>query len=124
MGNEEKNYLQGLRGDVLNGLVAVSDSFADDDSVSYELLISLARNTGNKKLLGRAFDRIKTIEDPKQRGDAMLALLDEIELSLANFTTPEQTESAETSTTAESIEEEQPASTENEQQSESAGDRQ
>lgn len=81
---EDKDYLQELRTKVLDSLVAVSDSFADDENVGYDVLIALARSTGNSKLWGRAYEKAMSIEDPKQRGDAMLVLLDEIELSLAN----------------------------------------
>lgn len=77
------NGLQDLRANVLNELVGLSEYMADDQEVSYELLITLARNTGRDDLLQKAFQKIQKIEDPKQKADALIDLLDEIEIRLA-----------------------------------------
>lgn len=89
MKSEERAQLEGLRTEVLKGLVEVSDYMASDKDTSYDVLLMLARTTQNTSLLSKAFEKVKEIEDQKQRGDAMLDLLDEIELTLANAYSPE-----------------------------------
>lgn len=82
--------LQRLRGEVLQELVGLSEYMANDEGTSYELLLTLARNTGDQQLLDKAFAKIKTLEDPKQKSDALLALLDEVELGLSTPSSNDQ----------------------------------
>ncbi len=84
MNEEEKQRLQALRDSVLDELGGMGDYFANSEEVSYEVLLTLARNTGNTALLDKTFEKIKAIDDPEQKSNALLELLDEVEVTLAD----------------------------------------
>lgn len=79
----DNDSLQTLRNNVLQELTGLTDYLATDDQTSYDLLIVLARNTGNALLLEKAFTKIQAIEDPKLKSDALVELLDEVEIYIA-----------------------------------------
>lgn len=80
---ETATKLRDLRANVLQELVGLSDQMVDDEDVSYDILLTLARTSGNQLLLEKAFRKIQAIEDPKQKSDALLDLMDEIEAELS-----------------------------------------
>lgn len=82
MPDDQHDKLQQLHTSVINELLTLTDHMADDDDVSYQLLINLARTTDNPTLLYKAFEKVKKMEDPKNKTDALLEVLDEIEVQL------------------------------------------
>lgn len=82
---EFDDKLSALRENVLKELVQMSSYIAEDIDAGYELLLILARNTGDQSLLEKAFIKIQALEDPREKSDALVDLLDEIEASLTPF---------------------------------------
>jgi hypothetical protein len=84
MSDEDRNNtLVGLKDDILNSLAAVSDQIINADNLDFETILVLARSTENTNILRAAVEKAKKIEDPVDRLNASLAVIDEIDFQLS-----------------------------------------
>lgn len=82
---DQRQLLEELKGQTLQSLSSMSAYLANDESLSYDMLIVLARNTGNVSLLQTALKKVQAIEDERQRSDGLLAVLSAIEESIGDL---------------------------------------
>lgn len=73
--------LQNLKNELLDELIKITDETGVDPIDRFDIVMSRYLNTGETDLLTQATSIAKTIEDPKDRGNAMMQLLDEIDLA-------------------------------------------
>lgn len=90
MNSDQNTNLQKLRGDILNELVGLKDYLIQSNDVSYEMILTLVRATGDSSLLELAFKKAQQIEDARQKADALIDILDEVEVSLSSSTPPSE----------------------------------
>ena len=73
--------LQNLKNELLDELIKITDETGVDPIDRFDIVMGRYMNTGETDLLAQATSIAKTIEDPKDRGNAMMQLLDEIDLA-------------------------------------------
>ena len=76
--------LEEYRAQALEQLTGMSDYLINRDDIDVDTIITLARSTGDMTLLGKALEKVKTMEDQQAKSEALLTLLDEIEFEMAN----------------------------------------
>lgn len=79
---DEHARLEALRANILDSLSSMADLLADSDDVSLEALMAIARSTGNVQILEKVLQKTQSLEDSSDKADALLGLLDEVELRL------------------------------------------
>src|SRR5437870_1629074 len=90
MNQDELKKIQDLRSKVVAGLSSLADQITDDSSVGFDALFAIAQNSDGTELLEKALKKAETIEDPDERADAYLSLLNEMDIRLeANNAQPE-----------------------------------
>lgn len=89
MQEETVQLLQSLKEQALDSLIGVADQLADDDQMSIDALLAIARTTGRVKLLSKALEKCRQMPDSPDKADLLLELLNEIESQLAITATPE-----------------------------------
>ena len=82
--------LNGLRGQVLDSLTGMTDQLVGDDSMGFDALIAIARSTGRSEFLVKAYEQCQKMPDSPDKANALLDLLDEIEVHMAVLNEPEQ----------------------------------
>ncbi|MEO8691153.1 MAG: hypothetical protein ABI397_00020 [Candidatus Saccharimonas sp.] len=93
--DEKLTKLEEYRAQALEQLTGMSDYLISRDDIDVDTIITLARSTGDITLLGRALEKVKTMEDQQAKSEALLALLDEIEYETADSVgVPEQADPA------------------------------
>lgn len=73
--------LQNLKQELLDELAKLTDESGIDPLDKFDVIMSRYMVTGDENLLSQAIEVAKTIEDPKERGNAMMQLLDEVDLA-------------------------------------------
>lgn len=81
--NDEQAKLEALRTKILDNLSSMGDTLASSDDVSLEALMAIAHSTGNVTILEKALQKVQDIENGSDKADALLGLLDEVELRLS-----------------------------------------
>lgn len=84
MQDETAKQLQSLKNQALETLAGMADQLADNDDVGIEGLLAIVHNTGRVELLGKILEKAKNLPDPSQKAQALLDLVDEIELQLVS----------------------------------------
>jgi hypothetical protein len=71
-----------LRDDIMDQLLKVSDSLVEGEEAKFNVLMLMAQNSNDKELLKRAFKAAVSLEDRQQRADALMTVLDEVEIRI------------------------------------------
>lgn len=82
--SKKLTQLEEYRAQALEQLTGMSDYLVGRDDIDVDTIITLARSTGDVTLLGRALEKVKTMEDQQGKSEALLVLLDEIEYEMAD----------------------------------------
>lgn len=84
--NQDKKLaqLEEYRAQALEQLTAMSDYLMSRDDLDIDTIITLARSTNDVTLLGKALEKVKSMEDQQGKSEALLTLLDEIEFEMAD----------------------------------------
>jgi hypothetical protein len=85
MNDNSLNQLQTLRTNVLDSLSGMADQLADDDLVGFDALIAIARTTGRPEMLIKAYQKAQKLPQDRNTADAMLQILEEIEVMIAGL---------------------------------------
>ncbi len=75
--------LQKLKTQVLDELISLTDEGSLDPVDRYELVMTQYVSSGDVSLLEKAHGAAKEIEDPAQKGSALMQILEEIEIAQA-----------------------------------------
>ena len=105
----DRQKLEDLKSKILGDLTAMSDQLVDNDDVGFEALLALGRSTGNVNFLEKALKKAETMDDSLSKSDALLDLLDEVEIGLRQPPEPEADQSEEEPSEEASSEPEEPA---------------
>ena len=83
MDDQRLQQLEEYRAQALEKLASMGDYLINSEDVDYQAIISLARSTKDVNLLGKALDKINSIEDQRERSEALLLFLDAVEYEIA-----------------------------------------
>lgn len=84
MDDQRLHQLEEYRAQAIEKLAGMGEYLINSEDVDYQAIISLARSTNDVNLLGKALDKINSIEDPRERSEALLLFLDEVEYEIAS----------------------------------------
>ena len=83
MDDQRLQQLEEYRAQALEKLASMGEYLTSSEDIDYQTIISLARSTKDANLLGKALDKINAIEDQRERSEALLSFLDEVEYEIA-----------------------------------------
>jgi len=84
MNDQRLQQLEEYRAQALEKLASMGEYLINSEDIDYQAIISLARSTKDANLLGKALDKINSIEDQRERSEALLLFLDEVEYEIAD----------------------------------------
>lgn len=84
MDDQRLQQLEEYRAQALEKLASMGEYLINSEDIDYQAVISLARSTKDANLLGKALDKINNIEDQRERSEALLFFLDEVEYEIAD----------------------------------------
>ena len=91
---ESVDKLEAIREQILNNLTGMTDQLVDDNNLGFDALVAIARATGKVDMLEKALKKCEAIEDPLDKTNALLELLNEVEVRLAVDTSEVEPETA------------------------------